>query len=162
MPRRRGITDPVAGLASRQGEVHPVVSAACFSALAQKTGGATMFAKTGEVAKPHSPGYIVGGEPDRAGRRVPTEYEPADQNASLDRVLHHRQRIAAGTDASHAAVGYWRDPEVHNSPYEVDSSAIFHDRRTATSEGKARGEKSVWDLGKMTDIRFRKSGRKSA
>lgn len=144
-------SNPVAGLASRKGEIHPVVSAACFGHLAETTGGATMNARTGDVAKPHTPGYIVGGQPDRKGQRVPTEYEPT---ASLDRVLHHRSRVAAGTDAPHAAVGYWKDTEVPESSYEVDSSAIFRDRRVAKSVGRHRGEKAVWDLGEMKDIRL--------
>lgn len=154
MPRRRGVTDPAAGQATRQGEIHPALSAACFSSLAQKTGGATLNVHTGEVAKPHTPGYIVGGEPDRTGRRVPTEYEDVSGNASLDRVLHHRSRIAAGTDAPHASMGYWRDPEAAGSPYEVDASAIFHDRSAAKQAGHRRGEKAVWDLQKMDDIRL--------
>lgn len=138
-----------------------MVSAACFSAVAQKTGGATMFARTGEVAKSGTKGsYIVGGQPDRHGQRVPTEYEPVARNADLGQVLHHRRRIAANTDAPNASVGYWRDPEVAKSPYEVDSSAIFNDRRTAINVGKRRGEKSVWDLGKMEDIRLDGKGQR--
>lgn len=120
-----------------------------------------MNAHTGDVAKPYTPGYIVSREPDRTGKLVPTEHEH-DMTAPLDKVIGHRRRIAAGSDDSHAAVGYWRDPEVAKSPYEVDSSAIFHDRRTAVAKANERGEKSVWDLGRMKDIRLRKNVRKTA
>lgn len=148
--------NPAAGLASREGEIHPVVSAACFGHYAETTGGSTMNVRTGEVTKPGQPGYIVGGQPDRSGQRVPTEYEPT---SSLDRVLQHRQRVASGTNAPQAAVGYWRDTEVPDSPYEVDSSSVFRDRRVAKVVGHRRGEKSVWDLGKMEDIRLDRKGK---
>jgi hypothetical protein len=138
---------------------NPVLSAVIFGKLADETGGATMNVHTGEVAKPHSPGYIVGGQPDRRGRRVPTEYEP---KAGLDHILGHRQRIASGSDDAHASVGYWRDPDVHDSPYEVDASSVFRDRRDAVKTGTQRGEKSVWDLGKMKDIRLAKQQRRVA
>lgn len=135
---------------------NPVLSAVIFGKTADETGGATMNVRTGEVAKAHTPGYIVGGQPDRSGRRVPTSYE---SKSDLGQILSHREKIASGTDAPHAALGYWRDTEVPDSKFEVDSSAIFRDRRTAKVVAKRRGEKSVWDLDKMQDIRVDGKGR---
>lgn len=110
-----------------------------------------MNVRTRDVAIPHSSGYIVGGQPDRTGARVPTKYEPT---SSIDRVLQNRESIARGTDDPHAAMGYWRDKTVKDSPFEVDSSTNVVDRSAAKTIGKHRGEKAVWDLGKMEDIRL--------
>jgi hypothetical protein len=147
---RRVSVPPVERLPAGQTR-NPILSAVLFSDLANRTGGATMNVRTGEVAKPGSPGYIVGGQPDRKGKQVPTEQE---QRANLPEIMGHRQRVAKSTDNPRAAVGYWRDTEVKDSPYEVDSSTIFRDRRAAVSRGKQRGEKSVWDLKRMKDIRL--------
>lgn len=157
MPRRRGITNPVAGLASparvKASPLHSVLSAVIFSRNAQDK-GATAFVHSGEIAKTGNPGYIVGGQRDRAGRQVSTETEPVADHAALDKVMQHRSRIRRGTDSPQAAVGYWRDPAVKGSPYEVDSSAIFNDRSTAKVIGKKRGEKAIHDLSTGTDIRL--------
>lgn len=160
MSTRRG-GNPVKGLLSRTGEIHPVLSAVLFAHHATTptddgTLGSTMNVRTGEVARPHSPGYIVGGELDRHGQRVPTEQEPVSSNASLDRILHHRSRIAAGSDAPHAGLGYWAGPGMKS--YDVDSSAIFRDRRTSMKVGRKRNETAVWDNEKMENLYPQRGG----
>lgn len=121
-----------------------------------------MNVRSGEVAQPGKSGYIVGGQPDAHGERIPTQYQAVSGGTDLGTVMGHRSRIRAQTTDRATSVGYWRDPEVHESPYEVDASSIFHDRRTAVSVGQRRGEKSVWDLQKMDDIRLDRKGKRGA
>jgi len=123
-----------------------------FAHLAETTGGATMGVRRHNVAQPGSKGYIVGGEPDRHGTRVPTEYT---HSTHLNEILGHATRIREGSDHPEAALGYWKDAKAPASPFEVDSSALFSDRRQAMAHGVSRGEKAVFDLGNMRDIRLR-------
>ena len=119
-----------------------------------------MNVRSGEVAEPGKPGYIVGGQPDARGQRIPTQYQAESGGTDLGTVMGHRSRIRAQTTDRATSVGYWRDTEVPNSDYEVDASSIFHDRRTAINVGQRRGEKSVWDLQKMDDIRLDGKGKR--
>lgn len=147
--RRAG--NPAKGLAGRSsGAVNPVIASAIFSHQFNTTGGATMNVHTNEVAKPGSPGYVVG------GHGMPTEYHDTGHAQRLDTILGHRTRIRQATTADpHAALGYWVDREAPQPKAEVDASSIFRDRRKAVATGRSRGEKAVWDLGKMQEIRLR-------
>lgn len=119
-----------------------------------------MNVHTGQVAEPGKAGYIVGGQPDVHGKRIPTVDEPVAGGTALNRVMGHRSRIRAQTNDAATSVGYWRDTERAASPYEVDASSIFNDRRVAKAVGHRRGEKSVWDLQKMDDIRLDGKGQR--
>lgn len=157
-------SNPAAGLAGRRGEAHPVVAATIFSHQFNDSGiGATMGAHDNEVAKPFTPGYIVGSQPDRTGRKIPTQYEHDMQHAQrLDTILGHARRVRTATAGQPlSAMGYWRDHESSEpTATEVDASTVFHDRRTAVKVGKHRDEKAVWDLGKMAEIRLDGKGRR--
>lgn len=131
---------------------NPIVSAVQFANLAEQTGGATMHLRSNQVVTPGHPGYMVGGEQDSAGRRVPTAYHPGALSAGD--VLRHQQRLRSATRAPEAAMGSWRDTEASGSPHEVDLSAIYQNRTKAERIGRRRGEKAIWDNSRMDEIRL--------
>lgn len=131
---------------------NPIVSAVQFSQLAHETGGATMHLRSNNVVTPGKPGYMVGGEKDNSGQRVPTTYHHGD--LSPGDVLRHAQRLRSVTRAPEAALGTWRDTEASGSPHELDLSAIYQNRSKAERIGQRRGEKAIWDNANMDEIRL--------
>lgn len=100
------------------------------------------------------PGYVVGGEPDRQGNRVPTTYI-ARRDATPLRAIQERQRLLGETDHPNASLGWWRDAKVkRNQKVESDASAVYNDRRTAKQRGRRRGEKAIWDNQGQREIRL--------
>jgi hypothetical protein len=131
---------------------NPIVSALQFSELARETGGATMHLRSNQVVTPGAPGFMVGGEPDRSGARVPTAYHQGE--LSPGDVLRHQQRLRSQTRAPEAAIGTWKDTDVSPPTHEVDLSAIYQNRTKAERVGRRRGEKAIWHNAAMDEIRL--------
>lgn len=149
---------------------NPVLSAMQFATNTQRQGGATQNLRTGRLLKGNKrtidpdtgqhvevhgtadPGYIVSGEPDRSGSRIPTRYIPRKEATPLE-ALHERSRLQEQTNSPNASLGWWRD-KGKAAPVESDASAVYRDRRRATQIGRRRGEKAIWDNKGQREIRL--------
>lgn len=124
-----------------------VLQAQQFAAHVQKYGGATMNVRTGAILPPGKRAYVVGGEPDLSGQRIPTKYVPSSEFGH-EAVLSHWQHLAANTRGKNVNLGAWSD----NGNVELDASRSVKRPREAIRKGSSRGEKAVWDNGRMTEI----------
>jgi hypothetical protein len=167
-PRRSSAFDRI----SPPSHANPILAAMQFSNLVERQGGSTQNLRTGRILKgpkrvknasgrhvavpgTSDPGYVVGGEPDRRGRRIPTTYLDRKTEATPLRALQERETLRTKTDSPEASLGWWRD-KGKSAPVESDASAIYHDRRTAERIGRRRGEKAIWDNTNQQEIRLDK------
>lgn len=77
---------------------NPIMSAVQFAHLTNTEGGASMNVHTNKIASPGEKMYFVGGEPDKDGNRIPTQYHGKTE---LD--------ASGGYDRLSTAVGHMRD-----------------------------------------------------
>lgn len=148
---------------------NPILSAMQFATNTQRQGGATQNLLTGRLLKGNrrvkdasgqhvevpgtaDPGYVVGGEPDRSGSRIPTRPIPRKAATPIE-AISERQRLIGQTNSPNASLGWWRD-EGKAAPVESDASAIYNDRRHAKKVGTRRGEKAIWDNKNQREIRL--------
>lgn len=118
-----------------------------FVAHVQQHGGATMNLKTGQILSPGKKAYVVGGEKDTSGQRIPTKYVPAE-HFNADTVSAHMDHLSANTKGKGASIGAWSD----NGNVELDASRTVKRPGEAVRKGAARGEKAVWDNKNMSEI----------
>lgn len=143
-----------------------------FASLVQRQGGSTQNLRTGRILKgpkrvkdasgrhtpvpgTADPGYVVGGEPDRRGRRIPTTNLDRKTEATPLRAMQEREKLKGKTNSPEASLGWWRD-KGKNAPVESDASAVYTNRDQAERIGRRRGEKAVWDNGNQDEIRLDK------
>lgn len=148
---------------------NPILSAMQFATNTQRQGGATQNLRTGrllkgnirvkdeigkhvEVPNTADPGYIVSGEPDTSGQRIPTRYIPRKEATPIV-AIQERSRLQEATNSPEAALGWWRD-KGKAAPVESDASAVYRDRRRAKLIGRRRGEKAIWDNKRQREIRL--------
>lgn len=125
----------------------PVLSGMQFAHATNTDGGATQDLRTGRMLQPGTKGYIVGGEPDSHGQRIPTHYHEGLMSP-LD-AIKHRSRLRQSTQALGASLGSWRD----NGKVEIDASRVTS-KKQAVSLGKQRGEKAVWNNKRGREVRL--------
>lgn len=114
--------------------------------------GATMNLHSGRVIGDADEGYMVGGEKDRQGNRVPTKYI-SFRAANPMKSLEERTRLQGASGSPEASLGWWRDAG-KSAPVESDLSAVYNDRRRASLIGRRRGEKAIWDNKRQREIRL--------
>jgi len=148
---------------------NPILSAMQFATNTQRQGGATQNLQSGRLLKGNKrttddagrhvevpgtadPGYIVSGEPDRSGERIPTRYIPRKEATPIE-AISERQRLRGLTSSPNASLGWWRD-KGKAAPVESDASAVYNDRRIAKQVGRRRGEKAIWDNKAQREIRL--------
>lgn len=127
------------------------LSAKQFVDRVKQTGGATMNARTGQLVNPGQKAYMIGGEPDKHGARIPTKYVPAsefneghvhDAVNALREVTGNRARVNLGA---------WQD----DGNVELDASSTTRRPGEAIRKGRGRGEKAIWDNRKMREVNTR-------
>lgn len=140
-----------------------------FATNTQRQGGATQNLRTGRLLKGNrrvkdasgrhvqvpgtaDEGYIVSGEPNREGKRIPTRYIPRKEATPME-AIQERYRLQGLTSSPEASLGWWRD-KGRAAPVESDASAVYRDRRQAEKVGRRRGEKAIWDNGRQREIRL--------
>lgn len=151
------------------GRANPILSAMQFATNTQRQGGATQNLGTGRLLKGNirekdaagrhrevpgtaDEGFIVSGEPDRSGKRVPTRYIPRKEATPME-AISERERLKGLTNSPNASLGWWRD-RGRAAPVESDASAVYRDRRKAEKIGRRRGEKAIWDNKNQREIRL--------
>lgn len=150
---------------------NPILSAMQFATNTQRQGGATQNLATGRLLKGNKrikdpatgqrvevpgtadSGYIVSGEPDRSGARIPTRKIPRKEATPM-MALHERARLQETTDSPNASLGWWRDQNTKAQKVESDASAVYNDRRVAKQVGRRRGEKAIWSNHEQREIRL--------
>lgn len=154
---------------TRPTHANPVLSAMQFATNTQRQGGATQNLRTGRLLKGNvrvkdpsgqhrevpgtaDEGYIVSGEPDRSGKRIPTRYIPRKEATPME-AISERSRLQRQTSSPEASLGWWRD-QGKAAPVESDASAVYHDRRRAEKIGRRRSEKAIWDNKNQREIRL--------
>jgi hypothetical protein len=149
------VPDPTFDRISTPKKANPILSAMQFATQTAKTGGATMNAKSGRLLEPGRPAYVVGGEPNDKGTRVPTEETPVSEFSPATVIQHWNRIRSQSMNQPFANVGSWVDTKAGpNAPVEVDQSGTYADRASAKVIGKHRGEKAIWDNGAMDEIRL--------
>lgn len=113
-----------------------------------KTGGATMSVNSGKMVQPGKKGYMVGGEPDTEGNRIPTRSVPEAEfgEGHVYDAVKALHELTGGRPGVH--LGAWKD----NGNVELDASRMTKKPGEAIRKGRARGEKAIWDNKKMTEI----------
>jgi hypothetical protein len=133
---------------------HPVLSPIAFAAATERTGGATIDVNTGaqvDTDNPAADTYIVGKEPDTAGRPIPTtSIRSAD---ILTKTNALRKEIVAKTGARPGtSIGSWK---TKGGAVDIDASAMEPNKKLALAKATDRNEKAIFSTKK-----FRKSGKK--
>jgi len=112
------------------------------------TGGATMNLRTGKLVNPGTRAYMVGGEPDKSGVRIPTHAVPADEFAAK----HVEEAAALLREATgnraRVHLGAWQD----DGNVEIDASSVTRRRGEAIRKGRNRNEKAIWDNKHMREV----------
>lgn len=127
--------------------IPPILSGVQFAHATNEDGGATQSLRTGRMLAPGEHGYIVGGEPDDHGNRIPTHYHEGLMSP-LD-AINHRSRLRQQTHALGASLGSWRD----KGKVEIDASRVEPSRAVAVRAAKTRGEKAIWDNKRGKEVR---------
>lgn len=138
-------SDPRAGMPR---SLHPAISALQFVAQHKATGGASMNVRTGNLLPAGKKAYVVGGEPDKAGKAIPAATYTA--GLTVGNVVKEHARVAAASSHPDTMVGSWNDDNGHAV---VDASRAYGSKKRAVATGKARGEDAVWDNKNMAEIR---------
>lgn len=128
---------------------HPVVSALQFGAQLHGSekgdGGATMDVNTSQMHPKATNVWMVGGEPDTAGKRIPTTHAAAPPGGGdLTRTLRERERVRSATGGRpRVGLGGWINPDTGGTEY--DAALITKGRTEAKTKGKRRGEWGVFN-----------------
>ena len=90
--------------------------------------------------------YVVGGEPDTKGERIPTV--PVE-SVDIPTALEHMDRVRRLTGHRPDAIaGSWVQPD----RVDLDASGAIANRRQALKTGEARNEEAIWDNEAGEDI----------
>lgn len=113
-----------------------------------KTGGATMDLRSGKLVQPGKRGYMVGGESDTSGNRIPTRTIPEAEFGEhhVHAAVQALQALTGGR--GRVNLGAWKD----NGNVELDASSRTRRQGEAVRKGRARGEKEIWDNKNMRGI----------
>jgi len=83
--------------------------------------------------------YVVGGEPDTSGQRIPTKQAP---HVDVPTAMAHIEHIRSSTGNRHGAIaGSWVAP----GRVDLDASGAFANNRQAMKVATARSEEAYWD-----------------
>jgi hypothetical protein len=154
--------NPVHGLIGRSlaaATPHPIASAVQFAAVHDdpKTPfGASMNVNTGKMAiAGKSDGYAVGKVPGRNGSPVPTSTASRrGARVGLGEVIHNTIRVRNATAGQpDAHVGSWYDSGTRKVEY--DASELVRDKGAALGKAKTRGEKAIFDMRNVREIRVK-------
>lgn len=159
MAKKGGLGRGLSEMMAETPHTHPLLSALTFEHLTKATGGSTMNLKTGELIDTSNPAkdtYVVGGEPDVKGNRIPTKLlsNPNTSPMFLKQVLQQRRALVKKTgDRPGASMGSWLPAGAKQ--VDLDASGIEPDLAKAMDKARVRNEKAIWSTKK-----FRKSGKK--
>ena len=133
---------------------HPFLSPVAFAASTERTGGATIDVNTGEqvnTENPEADTYVVGKEPDTAGKPIATKSIKTSDLLTKTNAL--RKGIVEKTDARPgASIGSWK---TKGGAVDIDASAMEPDKEAALAKAADRNEKAIFSTKK-----FRESGKK--
>jgi len=159
MAKKGGLGRGLSEMMAETPENHPLLTAVTFEHLTKTTGGSTMNLKTGELIDTNNPAkdtYVVGGEPDVKGNRIPTKplSNPNTSPMFLKQVLQQRRILTRKMgDRPNASMGSWL-PEGAKK-VDLDASGIEPDLARAMDKARVRNEKAIFSTKK-----FRESGKK--
>lgn len=113
-----------------------------------QTGGATMSLQSGKLLNPGKRAYLVGGEPDSTGVRIPTQRVPVEdfQEKHVQEMTSELLRRTGGRGKVN--LGAWSE----DGHVEMDASSSAHRPGEAVRKGRNRGEKAIWDNKHMREI----------
>lgn len=120
-----------------------------FVAHTRAHGGATMDVRTGALLRPGKRAFMVGGEPDQHGNRIPTTYVPTE-HFGVEHVRSTLESIHSATGGrARTSIGSWMD----EGNVELDASARTRRPGEAMRKARSRGEKAIWDNARMREVR---------
>jgi hypothetical protein len=125
----------------------PGVAAILFSHATHSDGGATLDLSKNKVIESGTEAYMVGGEPNREGVRIPTQVADKVSPLSAVQMMEHVRAQTRGVEGS--SVGSWKNAE---GKYEVDASRAYPSVPSAMSMARTRNEKAIWDMKRMEEI----------
>lgn len=126
----------------------PVVAAALFSHATHNEGGATLNLSTNRLINPGTEAYMVGGERNTMGERIPTQMLNSVPPLSALQMMEHVRKETGG--AKGASVGSWKNPKT--GEFELDASRSYPDQKWAMSTANARNEAAIFDMKNLKDI----------
>jgi hypothetical protein len=90
--------------------------------------------------------YVVGGEPDSKGERIPTRHVP---HVDLPTAIEHINRVRSETgNRRNALAGSWVTPD----RVDLDASRAIENRSHALRVATGRNEEAIWDNAAGEDI----------
>jgi hypothetical protein len=127
---------------------HHLLNAIEFSDRTALMGGASFNTSTNKFINVYKdPVYVVGGEPDVEGKRIPTV--PVSRVRIAD-AAEHIERVRQETgNRPEAIAGSWTVP---GDRVDLDASGSFDDKDLALQVAHERGEEAVWDNKAGDDI----------
>lgn len=126
----------------------PVVAAVLFSHATHNEGGATLNLGTNRLINPGTEAYMVGGERNTVGERVPTKMLNSVPPLSALQMMEHVRKETGGTKG--ASVGSWKNPKT--GEFELDASRSYPNKEWALSTAKKRNEAAIFNMKTMEDI----------
>lgn len=128
--------------------VAPILNAAQFAHRTEEQGGASFNLSTNkflDVGKDKV--YVVGGEPDTQGVRIPTRKVP---HVGVTTAMEHISLVRRETgNRPDAIAGSW---EVPGDRVDLDASGAQRNKKKALRIATARNEEAIWDNARGEEI----------
>lgn len=118
----------------------PLLNGVQFAIRTHAEGGASFNTSTNQFLQAgHDQTYVVGGEPDTKGTRIPTKQVP---HVDVPTASEHIEHIRSTTgNRAGAIAGSWVAP----GRVDLDASSAFANRREAMRVATHRNEEAYWD-----------------
>lgn len=142
VPALKAVREAAPGSGSLPPLAHhvPLLNGVQFAMRTHVEGGASFDTSTSRFLQAgHDRAFVVGGEPDTHGERIPTHQVP---HVDVQTAMGHIERVRSESGGRHGAIaGSWVAP----GRVDLDASSGFASRRQALKVGTHRNEEAIWD-----------------
>lgn len=149
VPALKAVRESVPGSGTMPALRHdvPLLNGVQFAIRTHAEGGASFNTSSNKFLQAgHDQTYVVGGEPDTKGERIPTkQVSHVDVPTAMEHISHIRQASGNRPDA---IAGSWVAP----GRVDLDASSGFANRRQAMKVATSRNEEAYWDNAAATEV----------
>ena len=161
MARRTPGVPDFESLRAPKNRPHLLLNAVEFAVRTREDKGASYDINTGEFLEGGKQDtYVIGGEPDTEGTKIPEERVPG-RGVSVGEAATHIEKVRQATGMRpDALAGSWYEPKKDQTV--LDASRAFEVKDEANAVGHQRGEREGWGNKQETTWKIRKPrGKKS-
>lgn len=122
---------------------HLLLNAVEFATRTREDEGASYDVGTGHFLGEGQEAYVVGGEQDKHGKRIP-EVQVPGKGLSVSQAASHIENVRHATgNRPQSLAGSWYEKGADNTV--LDASRAYTSQDDASKFGRARGERAGWD-----------------